>query len=389
MIMRSRQVAITTTVLVLTVLFSACTEPNPAERRAIRAARANSQIVIGVGGPWATDQGAALWSGIELGIEEIHAAGGVLGRELAVVKKDDRNTVDRGKLIAQSFVDQPDMVAVLGHSDSFISLPNSIMYEYYGLLMISPLSTNPKLTRQGFSRVFRTIPDDIQFGTQIARFAASRGMERVMVYHARNAYGNGLANAFEKECESQGIVVPDRLAYDSGSDTGTFRRDVTFWIEHFVFDGVFVAGTVPHAALFVKVVRDMGVEVGILTGQGLDTPEFLEIAGDAAEGTFVGSVFIADDTRPETRAFVETYRRRWGTVPDAAAAQGYDTVRVLARAIEDAGCTVPDRISEALRDMTDFTGVTGMYLFDEKGDRSGCEILIKVVCDGRFERFEE
>jgi len=376
--------------LLLAVLTAtACVDSDPAGRRAERAAVARGDILVGAGGPWTTAKGKALWAGMELAQEEINAAGGIGGRRLRFVKGDDGNSVDVGREVAQGFVDDPDMTAVIGHIDSYVSLPNSIMYEYYGMLMICPLSTAPKLTRQGFRRVFRTIPDDAVFGTQLARFAGKRGLRRVMIYQVQNAYGTGLANAFERECEALGIAVPDRLSYDSASDAAVFRRDLALWRENFAFDGILVAGSIPHAPLFIKEARALGIRAAILTGEGLDTPEFVNLAGEAAEGTFVGSAFLPDDPRPETRAFVDAYRRKHGTVPDAKAAQGYDTVRLLARGIEEAGSTVPDRVAGALRGMTGWTGATGNYRFDDRGDLADRDILIKVVRGGELVLFRE
>jgi branched-chain amino acid transport system substrate-binding protein len=375
--------------LAMVLLLVACTETDPAAERASVAAKAHGDILIGAGAPWSAAKGEALWSGIELAIEELNSAGGIAGRKLTVVKADDRGSVDVGRKAAQSFVDNPDMVVVIGHIDSYISLPNSIMYQYYGMLMISPLSTAPKLTRQGFHRVFRTIPTDELFGIQLARFAASRNLTRVMIYHVQNSYGTGLANAFERECEVLGIEVPDRLAYDTASDAMIYRRDLTFWMDNFTFDGIFIAGSVPQAPLFIKEARGIGIQVHIMGGEGLDTPELVSLAGEAADGTFVGSVFLPEDNRPETQAFVAAFVDKYNAVPGARAAQGYDTVRILAAAIERAGSTVPDEIADALRNMSDSIGVTGSYRFDEYGDLVGRNIFIKEVRDGKLVQFLE
>jgi branched-chain amino acid transport system substrate-binding protein len=376
--------------LLLLVLFvSACADSDPAEKRAYRAARAKGDILIGAGGPWSTSKGKALWAGMELALEEINAAGGIHGRALKAVKGDDESSVDVGREVARSFADNPDMDAVVGHMDSSLSLANSIMYEYYGMLMITPLSTAPELTRQGFRRVFRTIPDNALFGAGLARFANSRSLKRVMIYQVRNAYGADLANGFEKECEALGIAVPGRLAYDSESGAGIFRRDLTYWMENYVFDAILAAGSIPDAPLFIKEARGLGIQVPIITGEGLDTPELVNLAGKAAEGTFVGSAFLPDSPRQETREFVAAFFQKYGMTPDAEAAQGYDTIRILAKAIEKAGSTIPDKVAEALRGTTGWTGVTGIYRFDIYGNLAGRDIQMKVVRDGELVLFKE
>ncbi len=329
-------------------------------------------------------KGRSLMSGIEMAVEEINSGGGINGRRLKLIHGDDRNSVDVGREVAQRFVDDEDMIAVIGHVDSFISLPCSIMYEYHGLLMISPQSTAPKLTQQGFRRVFRTIPTDALFGAELARFAAKRKLQRVMIYHAQNAYGIGLANAFERQCEALGLVVPDRLAYDSWSDPRLFHRDLAYWKENFSFDGIMVAGSYPLAALFIKEARALGIDAAVLTGDTLDTPEFAVLAGPAAEGAFVGSAFLPDDPRPETRRFTARYAAVYGEPPAAAAALGYDTVMALVRGIRAAGSSVPDEIAQALRESAPWVGVTGSFKFDDRGDLAGREIAVKTVLNGKL-----
>ena len=372
--------------LLLACWIVGCAASDPTEERARRARKGEGDIVIGAGGPWSSPTGM-LWEGMALALEQVNSVGGIRGRAARIVKGDDEGSVTVGQQVAQGFVDNPDMVAVIGHMDSYVSIPTSIIYEYHGMLMISPYSTNPKLTRQGFRRVFRTIPDDGVFGTQLARFAHRQGYEAVLVYYIRDDYGTGLANAFEKECELLGIAVEDRLAYDSFSGRRVFRKDLMYWEDHFNFDAIFVAGAVPQAAVLIRQARALGIEVPMFGGDGLDTPELIAGAGGAAKGTFVGSTFRADDPRPEARAFQAAFLEEYGKPPDAEAAQGYDTVMVLAQAMREADSTAPDDVAAALRTMPPWSGVTGEYAFDDKGDLLDREILIKVVRDGRLVYF--
>lgn len=386
---RERRVLHFMACLALLSFLSTCTAADTAAQRASRAAAAKGDILIGAGGPWSSAMGKTMWEGMELAIEEINARGGIGGRTLKVIKGDDQSSVDVGRMVAQSFVDNPDMVAVIGHLDSFVSLPNSIMYEYHGMLMLSPRSTAPRLTKQGFQRVFRTVSNDDLYGAVLARFAAGHNLKKIMIYQAKNEYGTGLANAFEKECEALEIEVPDRIAYDSGSDAATFRRDLQYWMANFSFDGIFAAGSIPQLPSFIAEARGLGIRVPIMAGEGLDTPEFVNLAGKAAEGTFIASEFMPEDPRTETRKFVSAFHRKFGRVPDTNAAKGYDTVHVLAAAIEEAGSTIPDRIAEALRKKVDWIGAAGSYRFDADGDLVGRNILIKVVRDGKLEKYPE
>lgn len=386
--MKARTGALAALALALAMVTASCADASVAAARAARAAAARGDIVIGAGGPWGTAKGKAVMSGIELALAELNAEGGVLGRRLRLERGDDHNSAEEGRKVAQAFAADLDVVAVIGHLDSFVSLPTSVMYQFYGLVMVSPISTSPRLTRQGFARVFRTIPDDTVFGARMARLAGERGSRAAMIYQVRNAYGTGIANAFEKECEALGIAVPDRLSYDSSARASVFRRDLAYWRDNFGFDSIFVAGSIPLACDFVREARAMGIGAEMLAGESLDSPEFPRIAGEGAEGAFVGSTFIPGSPRPQTRAFVAAYKAAYGAEPDAKAAQGYDTLRVIARAIALARSAVPDEIARALRGMEAWEGATGPFAFDAKGDLSGREIAIKTVREGRFEAYQ-
>ena len=341
-------ILIGTLLLQLLVLPGCGAEDNPAEERARRAARASGDVIVGAASPWSAKRNL-LRQGMEMAVEEVNAGGGINGRRMKIVWGDDQSSINDGLTVAYQFAENMDMVAVIGHSNSYISVPASIIYEYYGLLMLSPLSTNEKMTRNGFTRIFRNIQDDHIFGKEMARFCDRMGYKKLVIYHVKNDYGRGLANAFEKKCDERGIEVLDRIAYDSFSGPQQFRQDLEFWKEVYQFDAIFLAGLVPQAAEFVKVVRAMGIEVPILGGDGLDHPKYLEIAGPAAEGTFAATCFDLNDDNPRMRGFVSAFSEKYGYGPDIAASQGYEAVTVLAAAMNRAGTTVPDEVARTMR----------------------------------------
>lgn len=354
---------------------------DPVEERSNEALKAEGDIVIGAAANWKYHQ--KLWQGIELALGEINRAGGVLGRKIRIIKGDDEGSLTTGQAVAHRFAENKAMVAMLGHYNSYISVPTSIIYEYYGLLMMS-YSTSPRLTRQGFTRVFRSSPDDEIFGKELAEFSRRQGYRAVMIYHSRNEYGTGLANAFEKRCQALGIRVMDRLAYDSFGHARTFEKDLTYWKDNFKFDALFVAGVTPQAAEVVKAARDMGIDVPILGGDGLDSPDLIRIAGAGAEGTIVSSVFHPADPRPEAQIFVTAFREKFGALPNHMSVMGYDGLKVIVYAIERAGSPDPERLAEALRSVRDYQGASGLFRYDEKGDLVGRSISMSVVRDGRF-----
>jgi branched-chain amino acid transport system substrate-binding protein len=370
--------------IVLT-LVAGCTGPeDPAAERAHLASKNKGEIVLGAASPWGAKRNL-LWPGLEMAVLEINKGGGVDGRKIVVVRGDDDSDVSEGLKVAYRCAEDSNMTAVIGHSNSYVSIPASIVYQYHGLLMMSPLSTSAKLTRQGFGLIFRNIPDDGAFGVELADFCAFKGFERVAIYHAGNEYGQGLANAFEQQCEEKDIGIVDRLAYDTFSGPGDFRRDLANWKELYKFDAIFLAGLVPQAAEFVREARALGIDAPILGGDGLDHPMFLEIAGEAAEGVFAASNFNLHDPHPAMQKFAADFRTAYGGPPDIAAAQGYEALKILALAMDRADSTVPDDVARALIEKGPWPGLSGDFQFDENGDPTGKPIFIKVVRNGRYE----
>jgi len=148
-----------------------------------------------------------------MAVDEINAAGGVLGRPLTMLREDDHESVDRGRLVAQRFAQNLDVVAVIGHMQSYVSLPAAAIYDLSGLVHLAPTATDPRLTEQGYRRLFRMTFTDREIGAQMAEFAAARDYDRVAIYYIRNAYGRGLANAFEQRALEQSIFIADRQPY--------------------------------------------------------------------------------------------------------------------------------------------------------------------------------
>lgn len=352
---------------------------DPASSRAARAEQAKGDIVIGVGAPFTGDLaqfGTSMINGVMMAVEEINSAGGVLGRKITIEKGDDQAKANEGTLVAQRFAGNPDMVAVLGHFNSSISHPASAIYQSYGLLMLTPASTNPIITQQGFNLVFRNLPNDDENGRQLADFAVRQGYKRLAIYFANNTYGKGLADVFEARAKEQGIAIIDRQSYDPGRDED-FRAVLTNW-KGANLDAICIAGETPKAANIISQARELGINVPVMGGDGLASSELWELGGPAAEGTFVVQYFHPSDTRAEVVAFNEKYQKAHGRLPDVWAAQAYDAMKVLAAAMEKAGSTVPAKVADALRTI-EWQGVTGHHAFDQKGDVIGKKVVITVV----------
>jgi len=387
---RSTGLIIIVTGGILTSLASCGGPRDVAAERARLARDGNGAITVAAAWPWSVRSDGFYWEGMKLAMDEVNEAGGILGRPLRIIKEDDRESVNEGRLVAQRLADNPDVVAVIGHLNSHVTIPAADIYDAAGLLMLTPGSTNPELTRSGHRLVFRSVNNDEEIAKQMVGFAELRGFRRVSICYVRNSYGLGLANAFEQRAQELRIDVVDRQSYDPAETENpmSFQRLVTQW-KDLDFDVLFLAGMAPQAGYLIKQIRTEGIDVPILGGDALDTPELLFSAGEAAEGVIIASVFHPDDPRPEVQRFNRLFRSIYDREPDSWAARGYEAVRLLADGMSAAGSAAPEDVARQFRTMGAWPGLTGTFSFRSNGDVTGKSIVKTIVENGRFKYLED
>jgi branched-chain amino acid transport system substrate-binding protein len=358
---------------------------DPAAERSRRAQRSEGDVVVGVAWPWKAYPSTAFGRGIDLARDEVNATGGIQGRPLRLVRADDQESVNEGRLIAQRFVRDPDVVAVIGHLQSYVTVPAAAVYDLGGVVMIAPTSTDPSLTARQFPRVFRTIFTDRDIGKRLAEIAVADGHRRAGILYIRNDYGRGLANSFEETAAELGLVVADRQSYDPGAASDRSLGAIVGEWRQRSLDVILVAGEPGPSAQFIRLLRDAGIGAAILGGDALSTPEFLERSGAAAEGAILATAYHPDDTRPGARAFRDAYVRRYQSPPDALAALGYDAVHVLVAAMRAARSVDPARVADQLHKAgSTWEGATGSLEFDAAGDPVNRAIVGVQVRGGAF-----
>ncbi len=350
------------------------------ERTITAAIPSQAPIHIGIAWPF-SEKNDHFRDGVMLALQDINARGGVLGRRLEADFQDDKGQAQQGKIVAQYFAEREDLDLVIGHYDSHVALPASVTYEYYGLLMITPGSSIPELTDQGFKHVFRTIPSDVRVGAQLAEMAHQQGLRRMVILHERGGYGRQLANAIEFRSEALGIAIIERLSYDPGVHGYRILFDRLRLLE---YDGFFFAGFGGDARVVIEEARRLGIQAPFIGGNGLDTKLLFEENPEAVEGTLVLSVFHIDNPSPYVQSFRLHFSQVYEEEPDAWAAQGYDAVQLLAHAIQFAQSAEPGRIAEALREMETWQGITGAHRFDENGEVQGKPMVPKIVRGGKL-----
>lgn len=367
--------------LALLLAVTACSDRTPAERREAHLAKQKGDIVIAVAWPL-TSAKKTLLEGVEMAAEEINAQGGVRGRKIQLLKIDDEASTSRGRLVAQQLADNPEVLAVIGHLNSHISIPASDIYEESGILMMTPGSSNQKLTERSLKLVFRNLPGNKAQGRQIANYFEQKGYKRVIIYYIKNEYGSDLSNAFEQRANELGIAIADRRSYEKvGENYSVVLED---WKSLYDFDAIFFAGSLPEGAKIIATARHIGITKPIVGGAGLDSLDLIRQGGKDVEGTIVFSLFHPENPNPEVANFSRQYAKRYKRLPESTAAQGYDALHILAAALQKAPKATPQSLAQTLRGQPEWRGATGIHRFDASGDVASKPLQITVVQEGQF-----
>jgi len=368
------------------LLLSLCScEPygNLAKRRAEKAAQGKGDIVIGIVD--SSKMPSLFAEGVKLAIEEINKQGGISGRRIRPLFYDDENSVAKGQKIAVKLSENTDVIAVIGHLYAEVAISAAVTYEENGVVFISPSTTDQDLIRESSTYTFRNIPVDEDIAEEMGAFVERSGYTKLAILFDSESPGKRLAGIFHKYAVEHGIKVVTEKSYSSGEED--YRLLIADLLKK-DFDALFLGGVLPSAANMIRQIRGMGLNVPIISSELLDSPELWKIAGKAAEGTIISTVFDYKLPRTVTSNFVKTFNARSGSDPDTWAAQGYDAIRLLAYAIEKGESGVPLIIGTTLRSLENWQGVTGKYSFERDGNISGKAVFFKAVRNGKF-RFSD
>lgn len=331
-------------------------------------------VYVGIAGPWEEPYGQMNRRGIDLAVEEINASGGVAGRELRLVVRDDKGEGSRAAAIAADFVANGAVVGVVGHVTSGAMMAAARVYDGE-LAALSTTASTPDLSGLS-SWVFRVIPSDSATGLGIAQFLNARGTRRVAILYENTSYGRGLAEAFRRHYRGQ-VVAADPIPADPDA---SFEPYVSF-LHRRAPEMVVVAGTEGSARALLREARRQRLASEFIGGDG-----WTGIVADTAlaEGVFVAAPFTAQDTRGDAARFVAAFRRRYQMDPDGNAALAYDATRLLARAIAEGGASRA-RVREVLASLGEreaFAGATGAIRFEPSGDVADRSAIITRVRRG-------
>jgi len=331
--------------------------------------------------------------GLLLALDEINKAGILGGRKIKVITEDDRSLPDEAKTACEKLITRDSAIAIIGEIASSRSIAMAPVAQDNKIPMLSPGSTNPKVTEIG-DYVFRACFIDPFQGTAVATFAMAPkpeglGLKRfAILYPVNSDYGMGLREFFGNAVKKAGGEIVADEAYTEKQDVD-FRGQLTK-IKQANPEAIFCSGYYTEAGLIAQQARELGITVPLMGGDGWDSDQTVKIGKSATNNCFFSNHYSADEDRPEVKAFVEAYRGRYKNpdgspkTPDAMAILGYDAMRLMADAITRAGGTDGDKIRAALASTKNFQGASGVITIDDKRNAQKSLVILEIK-DGKFD----
>ena len=310
-------------------------------------------------------------NGARLAIEDLNAKGISIGGKkvkFELLAEDDAADPKQGAAAAQKLADQK-VSGVVGHLNSGTSIPASKIYSDAGIPQISPSATNPKYTRQGYKTTFRVVADDVHLGGTLGRYAVQKlGAKNIAVIDDRTAYGQGVADEFQKAAKAAGATIVGR---EFTTDKATDFTAILTTIKGKKPDAIFFGGMDAVAGPMIKQMKALGLNAKFLGGDGICTGELFKLSGETIADSQVFCAEAGGVEGPQEKVlsdFKAKYKKRFNADVQLYAPYVYDAVNVMAAAMVKANSSDPAKYLPVLAKISDYKGVTGNIGFDEKGD---------------------
>jgi branched-chain amino acid transport system substrate-binding protein len=320
--------------------------------------------------------GISTKNGSELAFEGVNQKGGVLGQKIKLLVEDDQSKPEEAGTVVNKLIHQDHVIAMLGHVASSHSLAAAPICQAEHIPMISPSSTNPRVTQVG-NYIFRVCFLDTFQGAVMAKFAYDTLKVRkvAILVDVRSDYSVGLQTFFGQAFKKLGGTIVTDQSYSQGDSD--FRAQMTA-IKGANPDAIYVPGYYTEVGTIVHQARELGITVPFLGSDGWDSPKLWEIGGAALNGCFFSNHYATDDPNPVVQKFVNDYKAKYGQLPDALAALAYDAARILAASIEKAGSTDGAKIRDQIAATKDFDGVTGVITINAERNAVKSAVIVKV-----------
>jgi branched-chain amino acid transport system substrate-binding protein len=321
-------------------------------------------------------------NGIKMAADEVNSAGGINGKQVELLVQDDRSDASEAATIVTKFVTQDQVHAVLGEVASSRSIAAAPIAQNAHVPMLTPSSTNPEVTKKG-DYIFRSCFIDPVQGAAIAQFAAKslNAKTAAIMVDRKNDYSTGLEKVINQTFTKMGGKIVAVQSYQEGDQD--FNAQLTS-LKGLNPEVIFVPGYYNDVGLIAKQARDKGITVPLIGGDGWDSVQLYAIGGAALNGSYFTNHYSPYDTEPKVQKFVNDYKARYNTVPDALAATAYDAARIMFDAIKRAPSLDGAAIRDALAATKDYPGVTGNVTFNENRDAVKPIVMIEIKDGGTY-----
>jgi branched-chain amino acid transport system substrate-binding protein len=330
--------------------------------------------------------GISSHEGTLMAVEELNAAGGILGKQVKLITEDTQSKPGEPATVVNKLIARDNVIAVLGEVASSRSLEAAPICQQNKVPMISPSSTNPKVTQSG-DYIFRVCFIDPFQGTVMANFASQTlKAKKVAIFtDAKSDYSKGLAKFFKEKFLANGGTLTSELDYNGGDKD--FKAQLTT-IRSGSPDAVFVPGYYTDVALICIQSKQLGLNVPLLGGDGWESEKLTEIGKEAVEGNYFSTHYHPEVGTEISKKFLENYKKRFnGKIPDALAANGYDSMMMLADGIKRAGGTDGAKLRDALAATKDLVLVTGTITINKQRDADKSAVILQIK-DGGYKFLE-
>lgn len=312
----------------------------------------------------------------QMAFDEINKKGGVLGKQIKLLVEDDQSKPEEAGTAVTKLINQDHVVAMLGHVASSHSLAAAPICQSNQVPMISPSSTNPRVTQVG-DYIFRVCFTDTFTGEVVAKFVFDtlKAKKVAILVDVRSDYSVGLQTFFGEAFKRRGGEIVANQSYSQGDSD--FRAQLT-QIKATNPEAIYVPGYYTEVGTIVHQGRELGITVPFIGSDGWDSPKLWEIGGEALNGCYFSNHYSTDDPNPAVQKFVNDYKTKYGQTPDALAALAYDAARILADAMTRAGSTDGDKVRRAIGATKDFAGVTGAITINAERNAVKPAVILKV-----------
>ncbi|WP_019003967.1 ABC transporter substrate-binding protein [Cohnella laeviribosi] len=327
---------------------------------------ADGAIQIGLAAPISGTQaqyGEAFKNGAELAAKQVNDAGGIDGKKVKIVIQDDKGDPHEAVNVANKFVTDKDILAVVGHFNSSATLATAPIYNKNKIVEISPSSSAPAVTNAG-EYTFRVITTDAFQAAYLADWSKELGYRKVALIYEQSDFGLGLLDVYKEAAPKNNIEIVAAESYNPGDkDFST----VLTKIKEKQPDAIFIGGFYNEAALIAQQAQKLGLKTDYIGVDSLYSEALLELGGDAVENMKLIGFFYPGGDNEEATKFAEAYQTAYNSKPDTYAAYAYVATSVVIEAIKHNGAD-REKIKEYLKTLHDYKGPTGVLSFDENGD---------------------